>query len=221
MKADKGNITVVFDACEIDKLINEQLDNPKQFKKLLENPLPKFSKIVKKCAGDLLKARAITGSQFNLITNQAYVDPHVFPRVKIHKGGHPIRLITVSKQGVNEALAELIKPILKQVIGCQYTVKNAKPVKEEMEKVCIPLGGCMVSFDVEKLYPSISQKLILETLKEVLEKPNNEHKLNGFTVNQLLEIVSVVFQTSYVTHKGASYLQVGGGYRQGPHSQLF
>ena len=57
---------------------------------------------------------------------------------------------------------------------------------------------------------SIDQALILKSLRKNLEKPENTNNLNGFSIDQIIEMVNIVFQTTYVKFKDVAYAQVGG-----------
>ena len=67
-----------------------------------------------------------------------------------------------------------------------------------------------MSHDVEQLFPRISQKIILATMREVFEKHTPVQDLLNFTVDQLLEMLNVVLQTTYVNFKGIAYAQKTG-----------
>ena len=42
------------------------------------------------------------------------------------------------------------------------------------------------------------------------KRQDNQSKLRGFSVEQLLEMINVVFQTTYIKYEGNLYEQVGG-----------
>ena len=107
-------------------------------------------------------------------------------------------------------MAKFIQPILKDCVQCTHTVKNANVVKASLQNCIVPEGGTLVSFDVEKLYPSISQDLILESFKEILNKPCNASKLRGLKADQILHIIQVIFKTTYVSYQGCFFEQSGG-----------
>ena len=100
--------------------------------------------------------------------------------------------------------------MLQRCVKCTYTVKNAIEVKTAVEPLKVPPTGCLVSFDVEKLYPKINQDLIIDNLRKVLSLPENSSLLSPFTVNQIIEVVRVIFQTTYVVFQGKAYFQSGG-----------
>ena len=210
LRGDKGNVTVICDKSDVDMKIKAQLNNPKHFVELTEPNLNKFQAIIRKCTMNLVHTNVITKAERAKLLVDFPVHPFVFAQVKVHKEGNPLRLITVAHNSVNSALALFIKPILKQLAHCSHGIKNSSEVMEKLKNTVVPPHGALCSFDVQALFPSISQKLLLRLLERRIDEKFSEVDCKSMTKQQLLCCVSAVLHTTYVVHDSKTFQQICG-----------
>jgi len=202
----------VCNTTDVNAKIDAELSDTSKFNLLQKNPIDAYQKILRAYVRDLEKTGAIDAKSARAMIVDFPAHPHSFVQIKHHKPGNPIRLITVAHNSMNSKLAGFLQPILKGISSCKYTVKNSSELMTKLESIDPPppSNSIMCSFDIKSLFPSISQQLILSSLKRKIDELGDDADLRGLSASQLITGVNVIFQTSYILHKDNFYKQAGG-----------
>ena len=104
--------------------------------------------------------------------------PRLIGYPKIHKENVPLRgVVSFTGTPYEKASRELI-PVLREIQGRSgLYVKNSRELKEKIKDWRIERNEILVSYDVEKLYPSIPIREALDLVECLLKsKPNLQGK---------------------------------------------
>ena len=103
--------------------------------------------------------------------------PKLYGLPKIHKKNIPMRPIVSSQgsvtYGVAKELARILKPLTGNTI---HRVNNSKEFAEDIQKIKLEEGECIISYDVSALFTSIPLKSALEVTKKKLEQDTELHQ---------------------------------------------
>ena len=101
---------------------------------------------------------------------------------KIHKEDVPLRGVVSFIGSPYENIAKALVPILRTLQGRSgHYIKNSRELKDIVYKWLIQADEVLVSYDVEKLYPSIPIKKALELIECLLKCKRNRRKYNEAT----------------------------------------
>ena len=93
---------------------------------------------------------------------------------KVHKADVPLRGVVSFIGSPYENVAKTLVPILRKLQGRSgHYIKNSQQLKEQLEKWTIQRDEILVSYDVEKLYPSIPIKEALDLIENLLKCKRN------------------------------------------------
>ena len=96
--------------------------------------------------------------------------PRVTEYPKIHKPDVPLRGVVSFIGSPYEKIADALVPILRSLQGrTKHYIKNSRQLKEELKTWTIQRDEILVSYDVEKLYPSIPIPKALELIECLLK----------------------------------------------------
>ena len=100
---------------------------------------------------------------------------------KIHKKNIPLGPIVLSQgsvtYGVAKELARILKPLTGNII---HQVNNSKEFAEDIKKIKLEEGECIISYDVAALFTSIPSEVYIRSYKEEVgtgyrAQPENYH----------------------------------------------
>jgi hypothetical protein len=210
LKADKSNATYLCDTSEYLNKIQSQLSNADLYLPQAYDPTMQFQAKLKLFLKKLVSNNTITTQEAkSLILPQPFA-PTVFPQVKLHKPGHPFRLITTSKYTPHLLLARKIKPCIKALSQCTYTCKNSSQFIQEYQLLPPPQPTRIFKADVVGLFPNISQHLMLTDLRTVCNENLPILQQFQLTTQTIIDIVKFLFDTTYVQFDNIFYLQING-----------
>ncbi len=221
MGADKGRATVIMDKCEYEEKVNLMLQDTKTYEKLDKNPTSKFKgKLV-----DILKRlkadKKITDKQYWDLYPTMEKTPRLYCSPKIHKAGNPLRPI-VDYTGsicykIARALADLLQPLFGLTI---HHCKNSKDFVDSMNGIQLEDDEVLVSFDVVSLFTNTPIQETLDIVKERLQNDKTLKERTLLDVDDIIELLKFVLNTTYFSFRGQIYQQKFGAAMGSPVSPI-
>ena len=126
---------------------------------------------------------------------------------KVHKDGVPLRGVVSFIGSPYENVAKTLVPILRKLQGrSKHYIKNSKELKEKLEKWTLQRDEILVSYDVEKLYPSIPIKDALDLIESLLKSKRNLPEITTFSVQSIMKLLRWIFALTYCEYGGHHYI---------------
>ena len=138
-----------------------------------------------------------------------WADKHDTPAMfyvipKLHKASLGFRPIAATHSYPLAKLSSFMSDCLNKEVAKVYGIaKNSKEVIVDLEQIILPDDGVFLSFDVEKMYPSMD---INDTLRSMLEKVPGMRMYMGF----LYKALQLLLRNSYVVAQDQVYRQTKG-----------
>jgi len=231
--ADKGNKTVVLDRDAYLQKLQDRISNHIKLKKdpthqqekainqafmtISKSDTPKSQKPTPKKAVLILDKNSIIQykSQYSL-------PPYLKGQLKAHKPPEmPLREISDASQSPGHQLAKTLFSIFKDYTGNTKTfLKNGNDFINILKSPRFNKGGIFVSFDADKLYPSIVVPEALDILHAKLKSDKKLHHKTNLTINQLMLLTNLCTAEPYFTCELGTFQQCEGTPMGGPLSSL-
>ena len=147
--------------------------------------------------------------------------PKLYGLPKIHKKNMPLGP-TVSSQGsVRYGVAKELARILKLLTGNTiHQVNNSKEFAEDIKKIKLEEGECIISCDVAALFTSIPVKSELEVTKKKLEQDTELHQRTTMSIQNILDLLEFCLFNTYFLFQGQYYEQNQGAAMGSPVSPV-
>ena len=147
--------------------------------------------------------------------------PKLYGLPKIHNKNIPLRP-TVSSQGsvsygVAKNLARILKPLSGNTI---HQVNNSKEFAEDIKKIKLEEGECIMSYDVAALFTSILVKPAIEVIKKKLEQDTELHQRTTMSIQNILDLLEFCLCNTYFLFQGQYYEQTQGAVMGSPVSPV-
>ena len=125
---------------------------------------------------------------------------------KIHKSDVPLRGVVSFIGSPYENVAKALVPILRTLQGRSgHYIKNSRELKDEIKEWSIQRDEILVSYDVEKLYPSIPTKA-LELLECLLKCKRDLKETTKFSIRSIVKLLRWIFSLTYCEYGGKHYV---------------
>lgn len=210
--ADKGSSTVIMNLRDYREEALNQLNNSSFYKKLREDPNPRFHLEIKQFLQKNATKENLSAKDINLLSKPNPRTPTFYILPKIHKPGNPGRPIVSSYGSPTEMISAFIDQHLQPIVtGLPSFVKDSYHFLELLQSVSLPTNSThpilMVTIDVTSLYTNIPHAEGLKALETYLQKRAPPHTPSTPFLVKLAEMVLTkncfVFEDEY-------YLQVQG-----------
>ena len=120
----------------------------------------------------------------------------------------PLRPIISNIGTATYDLAKYLAQLLKLLSGSQYTIKNSKTFTKRLQKMRIPPGYKMVSFDVVSLFTNV---LLDETIDIIIKRTYDKKEINtDIPKKEMRELLYLCTKNAHFTLNNKTYLQVDG-----------
>ena len=140
---------------------------------------------------------------------------------KIHNKNILLRPIVSSQgsvtYGVAKELARILKPLTGNTI---HQVNNSKEFAEDIKKIKLEVGECIISYDVAALFTSIPVKFVLEVTKKKLEQDTELHQRTTMSIQNILDLLEFCVCKTYFLFQGQYYKQNQGAAMGSPVSPV-
>ena len=147
--------------------------------------------------------------------------PKLYGTPKIHKKDYPLRPIVSSIGSISYKAARAVADILSPLVGKTiHHVQNSKDFVKKLEKVEIPPGRKMVSYDVSALFTSIPIPETIEIIKERLESDNTLTTRTPLSIDRVLSLLTFCLNTTYFKYDDVFYQQCSGAAMGSPVSPI-
>ena len=117
---------------------------------------------------------------------------------KIHKPDVPLRGVVSFISSPYENISKALVPILRSLQGRSgHYIKNGRELKEIVKGWSIQRDEILVSYDVEKLYPSIPISKALELVECLLKCKSNLPEITTFSIKSIMKLLRWIFKLTY------------------------
>ena len=126
---------------------------------------------------------------------------------KVHKTDVPLRGVVSFIKSPYEAVAKAMVPILRSLQGRSgHYIKNSRQLKDIVKTWTIEEDEILVSYDVEKLYPSIPIQKALELIECLLKCKANLKEVTTFSIRSIMKLLRWIFALTYCEYGGKHYV---------------
>ena len=133
--------------------------------------------------------------------------PRITGYPKVHKNEVPLRGVVSFIRSPYENIAKALVPILRTLQGKSgHYIKNSRELKEIVKGWSIQRDEILVSYDVEKLYPSIPISKALELIECLLKCKGNLKEVTSFSVRSIMKLLRWIFSLTYCEYNGQHYV---------------
>ena len=145
--------------------------------------------------------------------------PKLYGLPKIHKKEIPLRPIVSSQGSVSYGVAKELARILKPLSGNNnHQVLNSREFADEIKKIKLEEGECIMSYDVAALFTSIPVKSAIEVIKKKLEQDTELHQRTTMSTQNILDLLEFCLCNTYFLFQGQYYEQTQGAAMGSPMS---
>ena len=138
--------------------------------------------------------------------------PKLYGLPKIHKKDIPLRPIVSSQGSVSYRVAKELARILKPLSGNNnHQVLNSNEFADNIKKIKLEEGGCIMSYDVAALFTSIPVNPAIEVVKRKLEQDTELHQRTTMSTQNILDLLECCLCNTYFLFQGHYYEQTQGG----------
>ena len=119
---------------------------------------------------------------------------------KVHKDKVPLR-------GVVSFIESPYENVLRNLQGRgEHYIKNSRELKAKLSGWKIERDEILVSYDVEKLYPSIPIKKALELIECLLKSKSDLKEVTDFSVKSIMKLLRWIFSLTYCEYDNKHYI---------------
>ena len=121
---------------------------------------------------------------------------------KVYKDNVPLRGVVSFIGPPYENVAKTLVPILRTLQGRSgHYIKNSRELKEKVKNWTIKRDEILVSYDVEKLHPSIPIKKALDLIKNLLKCKRNLREVATMSVRCILKLLNWMLKLTYCEYE--------------------
>ena len=147
--------------------------------------------------------------------------PKLYGLPKIHKKDIPLRPIVSSQGSVFYGVAKEIARNLKPLSGNNnHQVLNSKEFADDIKKIKLEEGECIMSYDVAALFTYIPVKPAIEVVKKKLEQDIELHQRTTMSTQNILDLLEFCLCNTYFLFQSHYYEQTQGAAMGSPVSPV-
>lgn len=209
VKSDKGKKFIVMNRNEYKEKMNALILSS-DYEEIVENKDKLLDKLIKRNhAYTRVMIRLKVAREFETKSdkNCEFADAYGLP--KPHKKGMPLRMIIAFMNAPGHNLSKLVLKVLKEAFPPkEMNLKNSLDLKRRIDGVIVGPNEVLVSFDIISMFTSIPVWLVIQILRENIDKiaplTNNEPEC-------LIKIIEFILTDCAVFKaNGKVYKQKGG-----------
>ena len=134
--------------------------------------------------------------------------PKLYGLPKIHKKEISLRPIVSSQGSGSYGVAKELARILKPLSGNNnHQVLNSREFADDIKKIKLEEGQCIMSYDVATLFTSIPVKPAIEVVKKKLEQDTELHQRTTMSPQNILDLLEFCLCNTYFLFQGQYYEQ--------------
>jgi len=217
-KADKGQVTVILDKNDYVNQMTNILKDGNTYKILRTNPLRKISNKVDSLIKSWFDNKIVDESTYKRMKCTNGNLPRCYGLPKIHKPGHPLRIIVSSVGSPLYELAKFLDDVLRGSLcrPASFIKDSWSFVRKMTGKVLVP-DEIMVSLDVTSLFTNIPRELVMQAIDN---RWNNIQKNTKLSLSQLKSAIDLVLSSTGFAFNGCYYEQIYGSPMGSPLSPI-
>ena len=97
-----------------------------------------------------------------------------------------IIFLTLFSYGVAKEIAKILKPLTG---SNNHQVLNSNEFADDIKKIKLEEGECIISYDVASLFTSIPVKSALEVVKKKLEQDTELHQRTSMSISNIMDLL--------------------------------
>ena len=218
LPADKGKVMVAMDKTiekggeeSYEHKMKKVMDDMKARPSIRANKdwdlTDKVSREGQEIIKEIVKKGEITQAYGKKLSPSDCRAPRVTGYPKIHKANVPLRGVVSFIGSPYEKIANALVPILRSLQGrTKHYIKNSRQLKEELKTWSIQRDEILVSYDVEKLYPSIPIPKALELIDCLLKCKRDLKEVTTLSVQSIMKLLKWIFAITYCEYGGKHYV---------------
>jgi len=207
-RADKGNTVVALNKTDYMSKMKACLSDSDTYITMKQNPARKLLSELKTILKRWNNLGYISSHSYWFLNASNAILPRAYGLPKIHKVGHPLRIIVSSSGSPLHNLALFLHQILIKSLPSHFShVKNSLQLKKLLADVYIPDDCCLVSFDVVSLFTNVPTDMALEIINE------KWHYIEAHTTLPLSEFIlaiKLVLESTFFHFDNTIYKQTFG-----------
>ena len=125
---------------------------------------------------------------------------------------NPLRPIVSSQDSVSYGVAKELARILKPLTGSNnHQVLNSKEFADDLKKIKLEEGECIISYDITALFTSIPVTSALEVVKKKLEQDTELHQRTTMSTQNIMDLLEFCLCNTYFLFQDKYFEQNPGG----------
>ena len=221
LTADKGVALVVIDKKDYTKKMNQLLEDKNTYRLLKMDPTNKQKNRLINILRRIKSEGRLEESTYKKMYPTGTSSPKLYGLPKIHKKEIPLRPIVSSQGSVSYGVAKELARILKPLSGNNnHQVLNPREFSDEIKKIKLEEGECIMSYDVAALFTSIPVKSAIEVIKKKLEQDTEHHQRTTMSTQNILDLLEFCLCNTYFLFQGQYYEQTQGAAMGSPMSPV-
>ena len=209
--ADKGSGVVIMDTTDYFEGLKREVNDPSTYRSTEKDQTQLVHAKVKSLADKLLKKGYIGKHLHKYLIPSRPKPGYLQGNPKLHKEGHPLRVIVSGRGHATERIAELAEQELNTHVEGQMSfvrdttdfINKIRDVKIPVTSDVEPLLFCM---DVSKLYPSVPKKEGIAACREALDL----RKDSSIPTDEVIEMINLVLDNNNFSVGNSNFTQING-----------
>ena len=221
LTADKGVALVVIDKKDYIQKMNQLLEDKNTYRPLKMDPTNKQKNRLINILRRIKSEGRLEEYTYKKMYPTGASSPKLYGLPKIHKKEIPLRPIVSSQGSVSYGVAKELARILKPLSGNNnHQVQNSKEFADDIKKMKLEEGECIMSYDVAALFTSIPVKPAIEVVKKKLEQDTELHQRTTMSTQNILDLLEFCLCNTYFLFQGQYYEQTQGAAMGSPVSPV-
>jgi len=217
-RADKGNTVVALDRIEYISRMENCLSDTNTYTTLQRNPVNKLLINLKDLLKRWLNSKYISAQTHNYINSSNPILPRAYGLPKIHKKGHPLRIIVSSSGSPLHNLATFLQKILQDSLPIAPShINNSLDLIHKLESLYIPDNYILVSLDVISLFTNVPIESVIDILEE---KWSFIEKHFIIPKEEFFNAINLILYSTFFTFNNKFYKQTYGAPMGSPLSPI-
>jgi len=207
-KADKGNVTVAMDLLDYNKKMTEIFSDQNTYTMVKRDPIKKLSYQLREILANWLKKEYIDLHTYRKLLVTDGLMPKAYGLPKLHKTGHPLRVIISSLQSPLYNLSGYLHNIIKNYVPeAKSSIGNSFKMVKNLNGKTIDSAHTLASLDAVSLFTNVPAEKIYEAIS------NRWQMIECGTAipkNEFLLAIKLILESTFFSFNYTIYKQIFG-----------
>ena len=217
-RADKGNVTVALDKGDYTHKMNVMLSDRSTYEVLHKDPTRKITSDLHDLLTRWKSKNYINQTMYRILNSTCGITPRAYGLPKIHKTGHPLRIIVSSIDSILYSLSSFLHRVIHNNIPiADSNVRNSFDLVNRLRGARLDEHHRLASLDVVSLFTNIPIDLALLGIRKrwaYIKKGTN------IPLTEFLIALRLVLNSAYFAFDGIIYRQIFGAPMGSPLSPV-